>query len=70
MPFEPSCAKGSPSQCGWLKDKFGLSWQIASAALVQMPKDPDPAKGQRVMGAMMKMHKIDIAALRAAYQSD
>jgi predicted 3-demethylubiquinone-9 3-methyltransferase (glyoxalase superfamily) len=58
---------GSPSQCGWLKDKFGLSWQIVPTALVQMLKDPDPAKAQRVMGAMMKMQKIDIAALRSAY---
>jgi predicted 3-demethylubiquinone-9 3-methyltransferase (glyoxalase superfamily) len=61
------CEGGSPSQCGWLKDKFGLSWQIVPTALVQMLKDPDPAKAQRVMGAMMKMQKIDIAALHAAY---
>lgn len=61
------CEGGSPSQCGWLKDKFGLSWQIVPAVLVQMLKDADPAKAQRVMGAMMKMQKIDIAALHAAY---
>jgi predicted 3-demethylubiquinone-9 3-methyltransferase (glyoxalase superfamily) len=64
------CEGGSPSQCGWLKDKFGLSWQIVPRALVQMLKDPDLAKAQRVMGAMMKMQKIDIAALHAAYESD
>jgi predicted 3-demethylubiquinone-9 3-methyltransferase (glyoxalase superfamily) len=64
------CEGGSPSQCGWLKDKFGLSWQIVPTALVQMLKDPDPAKAQRVMGAMMKMQKIDIAALHAAYEGE
>lgn len=64
------CKGGSPSQCGWLKDKFGLSWQIVPAALVLMLKDPDPIKGQRVMVAMMQMQKIDIAALRAAYQGE
>ena len=59
---------GSPGQCGWLKDKFGLSWQIVPSALVQMLKDPDASRSQRVMGAMMQMRKIDIAALRAAYE--
>lgn len=59
---------GSPSQCGWLKDKFGLSWQIVPAALIPLMKDPDPVRGQRVWGALMKMQKIDIAALQAAYE--
>lgn len=59
---------GSPGQCGWLKDKFGLSWQIVPSALVQMLKDPDASRSQRVMGAMMQMRKIDIAALRSAYE--
>jgi predicted 3-demethylubiquinone-9 3-methyltransferase (glyoxalase superfamily) len=59
---------GSPGQCGWLKDKFGLSWQIVPSALMQMLKDPDASKSQRVMGAMMQMQKIDIAALRSAYE--
>jgi len=59
---------GSPGQCGWLKDKFGLSWQIVPSALVQMLNDPDATKSQRVMGAMMQMQKIDIAALRSAYE--
>lgn len=59
---------GSPSQCSWLKDKFGLSWQIVPTALVQMLNDPDAAKSQRVMAAMMQMQKIDIAALRLAYE--
>jgi predicted 3-demethylubiquinone-9 3-methyltransferase (glyoxalase superfamily) len=62
------CEGGSPSQCGWLKDKFGLSWQIVPTKLMQMLKDPNPAKAQRVMGAMMKMQKIDIAALHVAYE--
>jgi predicted 3-demethylubiquinone-9 3-methyltransferase (glyoxalase superfamily) len=61
-------AGGSTGQCGWLKDKFGLSWQIVPRALVDLLKDPDPAKAQRVMGAMMQMTKIDIAALQAAYK--
>ena len=59
---------GSPGQCGWLKDKFGLSWQIVPSVLGPMLNDPDPAKGQRVMGAMMQMQKLDIAALRAAHK--
>lgn len=59
---------GSPGQCSWLKDKFGLSWQIVPTVLVQMLNDPDAAKSQRVMGAMMQMQKIDIAALRSAYE--
>jgi predicted 3-demethylubiquinone-9 3-methyltransferase (glyoxalase superfamily) len=64
------CEGGSPSQCGWLKDRFGLSWQIVPRALVQMLKDPNPARAQRVMGAMMKMQKIDVAALHAAYEGE
>ena len=58
---------GAPSQCGWLKDKFGLSWQIVPTALGRLMNDPDPAKAQRVMGAMMQMTKIDIAGLQKAY---
>jgi predicted 3-demethylubiquinone-9 3-methyltransferase (glyoxalase superfamily) len=61
---------GSPSQCGWLKDKFGLSWQIVPRVLVQMLKDSDPRKAQRVMSALMKMQKIDIAVLHAAYEGE
>ena len=59
---------GSTGQCGWLKDKFGLSWQIVPSVLIPMLNDPDAARSQRVMGAMMQMHKIDIAALHAAYE--
>jgi predicted 3-demethylubiquinone-9 3-methyltransferase (glyoxalase superfamily) len=58
---------GEESQCGWLKDKFGLSWQIIPSALSRYLSDPDPAKAQRVMQAMLKMRKIVIADLDAAY---
>src|SRR3954468_11804839 len=57
---------GSPSQCGWLKDKFGLSWQVVPTRLSELASDPDSARVGRVMGAMMKMVKMDIAALEAA----
>lgn len=57
---------GAPSMCGWLKDKFGLSWQIIPAALPRLMQDPDPAKAQRVMEAMLAMQKIDIARLERA----
>jgi predicted 3-demethylubiquinone-9 3-methyltransferase (glyoxalase superfamily) len=58
---------GKPVQCGWLKDKFGVSWQIVPAALPRMLKDKDPAKARRVTEAMMKMVKLDLAALERAY---
>jgi predicted 3-demethylubiquinone-9 3-methyltransferase (glyoxalase superfamily) len=57
---------GQPSQCGWLKDRFGLSWQIVPSILPRLLADPDRAKSQRVMAAMLKMIKLDIAALEAA----
>lgn len=57
-------------QCGWLKDKFGVSWQIVPAVLPDMLRDPDPAKSQRVMKAVMHMKKLDIAALKQAYQGE
>ena len=57
----------SKSQCAWLKDKFGLSWQIVTSRLVELMQDPDPAKSKRVVEAMMQMTKIDIAKLEAAY---
>lgn len=59
-------AGGEEGQCGWLKDKFGLSWQIVPSALPELVRSPDPAKSNRVMQAMMQMKKIDIAALRRA----
>ena len=58
---------GSPGRCGWLKDKFGLSWQIVPNALGRMLGDPDPAKSQRVMQALMPMAKLDVSALQRAY---
>jgi predicted 3-demethylubiquinone-9 3-methyltransferase (glyoxalase superfamily) len=58
---------GSAEQCGWLKDRFGLSWQIVPTVLNQMMADPDRAKAKRAADAMLKMVKLDIAALQAAY---
>ena len=58
---------GEESQCGWLKDKFGLSWQIVPRALGEMLQDKDPEKAKRVMEAMLQMKKIDIAGLKRAY---
>ncbi len=57
---------GEESQCGWLKDKYGLSWQIVPTALTEMLSDPDPVKAQRVMQAMLQMKKIDIQGLKNA----
>ena len=57
---------GSTGPCGWLKDKFGLSWQVNPVVLGDMLSDPDPAAAERVMKAMMEMDKIDIAALEKA----
>lgn len=61
---------GSKSQCGWLKDKFGLSWQIVPARLTELMQSKDVEKPQRVMAALMKMTKIDISQLEAAATSD
>jgi predicted 3-demethylubiquinone-9 3-methyltransferase (glyoxalase superfamily) len=62
-------AGGDPTaqQCGWLKDKFGLSWQIVPAAVARMMTDPDPAKSNRVMQALLQMKKLDIRTLQQAY---
>ena len=60
-------AGGREDQCAWLQDKFGVSWQIVPRVLIELLNDPDPIKAQRVMAAMMKMKKIDIAALKRAY---
>ena len=58
---------GEEGPCGWLKDRYGLSWQINPVILGEMLSDPDPKKSRRVMEAMLKMKKIDIAALKKAY---
>ena len=61
--------RGEESQCGWLKDRFGLSWQIVPNALTEMLSDPDPQKAGRVMQSMLQMRKIDVAELRRAYDA-
>ena len=58
---------GLPSQCGWLKDKFGLSWQIVPSALGRLMSDPNPKKAEAVMQALLKMGKIDIKTLQDAH---
>ena len=58
---------GREVQCGWLKDKYGLSWQIVPTILSEMLNDPDPKKAERVMKAMLQMKKIDIKGLKQAY---
>lgn len=60
---------GQKTQCGWLKDKFGLSWQVVPTILQQLLKDKDPKKSQSVMQALMKMTKLDIAELLRAYEN-
>jgi predicted 3-demethylubiquinone-9 3-methyltransferase (glyoxalase superfamily) len=59
---------GEPGQCGWLKDRYGLSWQIVPTALRELAGDPDPRKAAAVMNAMMQMRKLDIEGLRRAYE--
>lgn len=67
--WEKLTAEGQVEMCGWLRDKFGVSWQIIPSALITMLNDPDPAKAQRVTQAMLQMTKIDLAALKQAYKS-
>jgi predicted 3-demethylubiquinone-9 3-methyltransferase (glyoxalase superfamily) len=57
---------GEPGQCGWLKDRFGLSWQVVPRRLMELLQDPDPATASRVRDAMLTMGRIDVAALEAA----
>ena len=59
---------GSPSQCGWLKDRFGVSWQVIPRQLPELFAGPDREGAARAMQAMLKMHKIDVAKLREAYE--
>jgi predicted 3-demethylubiquinone-9 3-methyltransferase (glyoxalase superfamily) len=58
---------GAPQMCGWVKDRYGVSWQVVPAALGRMMGDKDPVRAKRVTEAMLKMVKLDIAALHAAY---
>ncbi len=68
--WEKLSAGGAKSQCGWVKDKFGLSWQIVPSALPALLTDPDPAKSNRVMAALLKMTKLDMALLQQAYDRE
>ena len=61
---------GEIQQCGWLKDKFGVSWQIIPTVLMELLYSPDPVKSGRAMQAMLQMKKIDIAALKRAYDGE
>jgi len=66
--WEKLSTGGEKGQCGWLKDKFGVSWQIIPSVLGEMLQDEDDEKSERVMQAMLQMGKIDIAGLRQAYE--
>lgn len=68
--WEKLSAGGAKSRCGWLKDKYGLSWQIIPLALGEMLRDQDPRKSARVMKAMMGMGKIEIDKLKEAYEQE
>jgi predicted 3-demethylubiquinone-9 3-methyltransferase (glyoxalase superfamily) len=65
--WEKLSAGGEPGRCGWLKDRYGLSWQVVPTVLPVLLGDPDAAKAQRTMQAMLKMDKLDIAALEKAH---
>ncbi|HUE16496.1 MAG TPA: VOC family protein, partial [Planctomycetaceae bacterium] len=65
--WEKLSAGGAQVECGWLKDKFGLSWQIVPTLLLKLLSDPDPEKSGRVIKAMMTMKKLDMRALQQAY---
>jgi predicted 3-demethylubiquinone-9 3-methyltransferase (glyoxalase superfamily) len=66
--WEKLSDSGQQGQCGWLKDKYGLSWQIVPSVLVEMLQDKDAEKSKRVMQSMLQMRKIDIAHLKKAYE--
>ena len=66
--WEKLAAGGQEIQCGWLTDRFGVSWQVVPTVLVEMLQDKDPEKSKRVMAAMLKMKKIEIAPLKRAYE--
>ena len=66
--WEKLTAGGQEVECGWLKDKFGLSWQVVPTIMIEMLKDKDAQKSQRAMAAMLTMKKLDVAKLERAYQ--
>lgn len=66
--WEKLTSGGEPGRCGWLKDRYGLSWQVIPPTLGELLGDPDPDKASRVLQAMFTMGKIDISALRAAHE--
>ncbi len=68
--WEKLCRGGDPGRCGWLKDKFGLSWQIIPRALTRLLSDPNAEKSAAVMQAMLKMNKIIIEDLQRAYEGE
>jgi predicted 3-demethylubiquinone-9 3-methyltransferase (glyoxalase superfamily) len=68
--WEKLTAGGGEVECGWLRDKYGLSWQIIPAALFELMQDKDPVKSQRVFKAMLQMTKIDIEGLQRAYRGE
>jgi len=68
--WEKLAAGGREVQCAWLKDKFGVSWQIVPKALLELIEDKDPVKSQRVFKAMLQMTKIDIEGLKRAYRGE
>jgi predicted 3-demethylubiquinone-9 3-methyltransferase (glyoxalase superfamily) len=67
--WEKLCEGGKKNRCGWLQDKFGVSWQVIPTALGKLMSDPDPEKSGRVMRAMLQMEKIDIRGLQQAYEN-
>ncbi len=66
--WEKLSAGGSTNQCGWLTDRYGVSWQIVPTVMERLMSDPDPARANRVMKAMLQMTKLDIAGLERAYR--
>ncbi len=66
--WEKLSEDGQPQQCGWLRDKFGVTWQIIPVALGEMLQDADKTKAHNVLQAMLQMHKIDLEKLQAAYE--
>lgn len=68
--WDKLCEGGTPSRCGWLKDKFGVSWQVVPRVIVDWLSDPDRTKAQRTMAAMLKMSKLEIDVLKKAHDGE